>query len=53
MAPDRAGIPVELLSGAHEARATAAELDAAAMVTKPFKLDDLAPAVARTLDSVA
>ena len=38
MAPDRAGIPVVVLSGAHEARATAAELDAAALVTKPFNL---------------
>jgi hypothetical protein len=44
---------VVVLSGAHEARATAAELHAAALVTKPIKLDDLALAVARTLDSAA
>jgi hypothetical protein len=35
MAPDRAGIPVVLLSAAHEARATAAELDASAMLANP------------------
>lgn len=41
LAGPEAQVPVVVLSGAHEARARAASLDAAAVVTKPFDLDDL------------
>ena len=39
--PDLATIPVVILSGAREATAASVELDAAAVVVKPFALDVL------------
>jgi DNA-binding response OmpR family regulator len=39
--PDLATIPVVILSGAREAAAASTELDAAAVVVKPFSLDVL------------
>ncbi len=44
-----AQVPVLVLSGMREARATAEALNAAAVLTKPFDLDDLVATVGRLL----
>jgi CheY-like chemotaxis protein len=41
-----AGVPVIVVSGARELRATAESFGAAAAIAKPFELDDVATAVA-------
>jgi CheY-like chemotaxis protein len=45
-----ARVPVVVLSGMREARATAEELGAAAVIAKPFDLDDLVNTIGRVLD---
>ena len=42
-----AGVPIIILTGAHEGRAQAANLAATAVLTKPFELDDLVRVVGR------
>ncbi|MDP8921351.1 MAG: response regulator [Chloroflexota bacterium] len=44
---EAAAVPVIVLSGAHEARARAAELGAVEALTKPFNLDQMVATVGR------
>jgi DNA-binding response OmpR family regulator len=46
---DVADVPVVVLSGAHESRARALELGAAAALSKPFHLDDVVATVRRVI----
>ncbi len=48
---DVADVPVVVLSGAHESRMRARELDAAAVLTKPFHLDEIVATVRRIITS--
>lgn len=49
--PGRAAeVPIVVLSAAREARALAADLDAAAVVAKPFLLDEVLEAVAQVAE---
>jgi DNA-binding response OmpR family regulator len=49
LTPDLAQFPVLVLSGAREARATAADMGAAGVVAKPFEVDALTDTVRRLL----
>jgi DNA-binding response OmpR family regulator len=49
--PDLATIPVVILSGAREATAASIELDAAAVVVKPFALDELVETIRQAAGS--
>ena len=44
-----ARVPVVVLSGMHDARAMAEELAAAAVIAKPFDLDDLLATIGQTI----
>jgi DNA-binding response OmpR family regulator len=46
---DVADVPVVVLSGAHESRLRARKLDAAAVLTKPFELDEIVGTVRRII----
>jgi DNA-binding response OmpR family regulator len=48
--PDLATIPIVILSGAREATAAGVELDAAAVVVKPFVLDELVQTIRTAAD---
>jgi two-component system response regulator MprA len=50
--PDVAKVPIVVLSGAHESKARAHELGAAAALSKPFELDDVVATVRRVIDGV-
>jgi CheY-like chemotaxis protein len=47
--PDIADVPVVVLSGAHESHMRARELDAAAVLTKPFQLEEIVATVRRVI----
>ena len=49
--PDLATIPIVILSGAREATAASVELDAAAVVVKPFALDVLVDTIRQAAGS--
>jgi two-component system chemotaxis response regulator CheY len=51
MRPELARIPIVVLSGARDATAAAADLNAAAAVIKPFAIDPLAEAVRSAIKS--
>jgi DNA-binding response OmpR family regulator len=51
--PEFADVPIIVLSGAHEARARAREMGAAATLTKPFDLSEVVATVRRVIGELS